>query len=186
MDYANHLKEIKKSLSVTPNFLSHEECDKLIKFVENTRMNNRSTFMPNLGIKGDVGDYMAIGITSNNYPDIYNEIFKNKRINGFEPFEIQINKYEKGHFMPPHTDKGIALYTVAVPLQDNSKNKVVFGDPNAFYDGISVEESDKRRMTVSFSDVKGCGYQFNGTKPIHWVPPTSALRYSAIIIYGMG
>tara|TARA_R110000765_G_scaffold7963_4_gene25991 strand:+ start:12294 stop:12854 length:561 start_codon:yes stop_codon:yes gene_type:complete len=185
MDYANHLKEIEKSLSVTPDFLSQEECDKLIQFIEDNKLNDRSTFMPNLGLKGDVGNYEAIGITPSNYPDIYNEVFKNKLRNGFEPYEIQINKYEEGHFIPPHTDKGINLYTVCVPLQTDSKNNVVFGDPDAFYDGISVEESDKNGMTISFPDVKGCGYQFNGTKPIHWVPPTNSLRYSAIILYGL-
>ena len=77
------------------------------------------------------------------------------------------------------------MYTVTVPLQTNKNNYLVFGDPNSFYNKISVVESDNKGMTKSFSDVKGRGYMFNGTNPIHWVPPTDSLRYSVIFLYSL-
>jgi len=186
MDYENHLSEISAGLKSIDSFLSDKECDELISFVESlSKLNDRSTFMPNLGVKSDVGKYNAVGITPSNYPELWNRLFKDKLIDGFEPNEVQLNKYEEGHFMPPHKDKGISLYTACVPLQTNEDNNLVFGDPEAYYQNIPLNESDEKGMTRSFPDIKGCAYVFKGTNPIHWVPRIKTLRYSAIFLYGL-
>lgn len=186
MSYKGHLQQISNRLSVIDNFLSIEECDSILDLVSKQTLNDRSTFMPNYGLKKEVGNYESRGFTPASDPVVWNSIFKDKLVEGFEPIEVQVNKYEKGHFIPPHRDGGAALYTVSVPLQTNDKNFLVFGDPEAFYNGLSVSESDSKEMTKSFSDVKGRGYVFKGTGPIHWVPPTDSLRYSAIFLYGLG
>jgi hypothetical protein len=186
MDYTNHLDNIKHLLSVNEEYYTIEECDGLIEFANKTRFNDRQKFSPNFGIRGDVGDYSSVGITAQNYPEIWNKYFKNKLKNGIPPMEVQINKYEKGTHIPPHADQGVSLYTIVVPLQDEPNNRVVFGDPTAFYDGVSVADSDAAGRTVSFPDKKGWGYQFDGIKPIHWVPPTAAFRYTLIMLYGLG
>tara|TARA_B110000495_G_C22925486_1_gene540819 strand:- start:498 stop:1061 length:564 start_codon:yes stop_codon:yes gene_type:complete len=183
--YENHLSEISPRLRTIENFLSEKDCDELISFIESqNKLNDRSVFMPNLGLKKDVGKYNAIGITRSNYPDVWNKYFADKTVNGIEPYEVQLNKYEANHFMPPHTDKGPSLHTACVPLQTNSKNNLVFGDPEAYYQNIPLEESDKRGMTKSCPDIKGCAYVFDGLKPIHWVPKINNLRHSAIILFG--
>lgn len=185
MSYQNHLAEISSSLRTIEHFLSIEECDELISFVDSrSKLNDRSTFMPNYGLKKDIGKYSSIGITATNYPEIWNKYFRNKTINEFEPSEVQLNKYIEGHFIPPHKDSGDSLYTACVPLQTNPDNYLVFGDPEAYYQNIPVEESNKMGMTRSFPDVKGNAYIFKGTKPIHWVPKIKTLRYSAIFLYG--
>lgn len=183
MNYENHLEEISSKLEVIDNFLSEEECNEILDFVSSLKLNDRSTFLPNYGLKQDVGNYNSIGFTPYNYPEFWNKIFKNKLVNAFEPVEVQINEYQKGHYIPPHKDKGISLYTVSVPLQTDDKNYLMFGDPDAYYKEIPVEESNEKGMTKSFSDIKGRGYMFSGTNPIHWVPPTNSLRYSAIFLY---
>ena len=185
MDYKDHLDKISHRLKVIENFLSDAECDEIIKLSNNRDYNDRSTFVPNYGLKNDLGNYESVGYIPASYPEEWEKIFAHKLVEGFEPIEVQVNKYEKGHFIPPHKDKGLALYTVSVPLQTDDKNYLLFGDPDAYYDNMSVEESDSLKMTTSFSDVKGRGYLFSGTTPIHWVPPTNSLRYSAIFIYGL-
>jgi len=183
--YENHLSEISSKLNTLENFLSEKDCDELISFIESqNHLNDRSIFMPNLGVKNDVGKYNAIGITPLNYPDLWNKYFANKSINDIEPYEVQLNKYEAGHFMPPHKDKGRSLYTACVPLQTNENNHLVFGNPEAYYQDIPLKESDAKSMTKSCPDVKGCAYVFSGTKPIHWVPKINSLRYSAILLFG--
>ena len=183
--YENHLSEISSKLNTLENFLSEKDCDELISFIESqNHLNDRSVFMPNLGVKNDVGKYNAIGVTPINYPDIWSNYFKDKTIDGFEPNEVQLNKYEAGHFMPPHQDKGISVRTACVPLQTNKNNYLVFGDPEAYYQNIPLKESDAKGMTKSCPDIKGCAYTFSGTKPIHWVPKINSLRYSAIFLYG--
>jgi len=183
--YANHLKEIEHKLTVIENFISEKQCDDILHFVSNKNFNDRASFSPNYGLKNEVGKYKSIGITERNYPDFWNKTFKNKLVNGFAPYEVQINMYQIGEYIPPHKDMGTSLYTVSVPLQTNKNNYLVFGNPNCFYDKISVIESDNKGMTKSFSDVKGRGYMFNGNNPIHWVPPTNSLRYSAIFLYNL-
>lgn len=183
--YANHLKEIEHKLTIIEDFISEEQCDDILRFVSDKSLNDRASFSPNYGLKHEVGKYKSIGITQKTYPDFFNKYFNDKLVNGFSPYEIQINKYEAGEYIPPHKDQGTSLYTVTVPLQTNKNNYLVFGDPNSFYNKISVVESDNKGMTKSFSDVKGRGYMFNGTNPIHWVPPTDSLRYSVIFLYSL-
>lgn len=183
--YANHLKKIEHKLNIIEDFLSEEQCDIILEFTLDKIFNNRAEFFPNYGLNNDVGKYESIGITANNYPDLWNKIIKDKLVNGFPPHEVQINRYQIGEYIPPHKDKGTSLYTVSVPLQTNEKNYLVFGDPSAFYNNKPVIESDNEGITKSFSDIKGRGYMFNGTNPIHWVPPTNSLRYSAIFLYNL-
>ena len=75
--------------------------------------------------------------------------------------------------------------TFIVPLQDEFLNKLVFGDPRAYYDNIPLQESDKEEMTISLPDKKGTGYRFDGNAPVHWVPTTHTRRYSATFLYGL-
>lgn len=185
MDYKNHLDKISHRLEVIEDFLSEDECDEIIKIANSRPMNDRSKFVPNYGLKNDLGNYESVGYIPSSYPKEWDRLFANKLVKGFEPIEVQVNKYKEGHFIPPHKDKGLALYTVTVPLQTDDKNYLLFGDPNAYYNNIGVEESNSLGMTRSFSDVKGRGYLFSGTTPIHWVPPTNSLRYSAIFLYGI-
>lgn len=179
--YSNHLQEIHDKLSVIDDFLNDCECDQLISFVNSRpHLNDRSKFMPNPGITGEIGKYNSIGITKERYSDIYQRFFADKLINGIPPSEIQLNYYDKGHYIPPHVDGGLSFYTVCVPLQSSDTDKLVFGDPSVYYDN-DVEEHDK---SISFFDKKGRGIRFDGTKPIHWVPKTEKPRYSAVILYG--
>ena len=186
MDFTGHLSKIKSSLYVLDNFMSEDECDALLHFAKSTPsiFNDRSHHHPNYGIKGELGNYMSCGIVREYYPDIWDKITANKLINKFHVSEIQLNKYKKGTYIPPHRDMQSSLYTVVVPLQNEPLNKLVFGDPRAYYDNIPLEESDKEEMTISLPDKKGIGYRFDGNAPIHWVPATHTLRYSAIFLYG--
>ena len=183
--YANHLNEIEHKLTIIEDFISEKQCDDILRFVADKTFNDRANFSPNYGLKNEVGNYKSIGITEHNYPDFWNNYFKDTLVNGFSPCEVQINVYQIGEYIPPHKDQGTSLYTVSVPLQTNENNYLVFGDPNSFYDKVPIVESDNKGMTKSFSDVKGRGYMFNGNNPIHWVPPTDSLRYSAIFLYNL-
>jgi hypothetical protein len=182
----DHLYEFSSRLSIEKDFLSTEECDKLIELFNDYRIAmDRSKVFRNLGINGEIGLYYSFEISEENYPSLWNDIFKSKIYEGLEPNEVQLNIYLPGNFIPPHIDKGSNLYTISVPLQTNDKNYLVFGNPQAYYDNIPIKESDKRGMTKSFPDVKGSGYVFAGTTPIHWVPKVNTLRYSAVIMYGL-
>ena len=186
MNYDNHLSEISSSLSIKEKFLSEEECDKLIElFSDHKSAMDRSAVYQNLGINNDVGSYYSFEITEEKYPTLWKNIFKSKTYNGLEPNEVQLNIYLPGNFIPPHVDKGCVLHTITVPLQTNEKNNLVFGSPQAYYDNIPLEESNKIGMTKSFQDIKGRGAVFNGTTPIHWVPKVDTTRYSAVILYGI-
>ena len=186
MNYDNHISEISSRLSIKENFLSEKECDKLIELFNNYESAmDRSTVYQNLGLNNDVGSYYSFEITEIKYPTLWKDIFKNKTYKGLEPIEVQLNIYLPGNFIPPHVDKGSNIYTISVPLQTCKGNNLVFGNPQAYYDNIPIEESNKMGMTKSFPDVKGFGYVFSGTTPIHWVPKVNTLRYSAVIMYGL-
>lgn len=184
--YSGHLQEIQSSLYVLDNFLTYEECDFLIDVAESNEnyLKCRASYRPNKGLKGEIGRYKSYGIIEQRRPDIWNLITKGKEVNGFPPVEIQINKYSPGDFIPPHKDKQTSLHTVTVPLVDGP-DCLAFGDPKAYYDGIPINESDEMGMTISYPDVKGTGYGFDGTTPIHWVPSTISSRYTAIFLYGI-
>lgn len=186
MNYDNHLSEISSRLSIEANFLSEEECDKLIElFNDHESAMDRSVSYLNPGLNGEVGSYYSFEITEQAYPTLWKDVFKCKTYKGLEPIEVQLNVYLPGNFIPPHVDKGNNIYTISVPLQTHKENKLVFGNPHAYYDNIPVEESDRRGMTKSFTDIKGRGTIFNGITPIHWVPKVDAIRYSAVIMYGI-
>ncbi len=186
MNYDDHLSKISSRLSIKEKFLSEKECDKLIElFNDHEKAMDRSSVYQNMGINNDVGSYYSFEITEGKYPTLWKDIFKDKTCNGLEPTEVQLNIYLPGNFIPPHVDKGNSLHTVTVPLQTNEKNNLVFGNPQAYYDNIPVEESNKRGMTKSFQDIKGRGAAFDGTTPIHWVPKVNTIRYSAVILYGI-
>ena len=187
MDYTGHLSKIKNSLYVLDDFLSTDVCDTLLHFAESTPsiFNDRSEHRPNYDVKGEVGTYMSCGMTKSYYPDIWKSCALDKTINGFPVNEIQLNKYEKGEYIPPHRDMHAYLHTVIVPLQDEPKNNLVFGDPKAYYDNMTLEESDNDGLTLSLPDKKGTGYRFDGNIPVHWVPATHTQRYSAIFLYGL-
>jgi hypothetical protein len=187
MNFDGHLNDISNSLEVIDNFLSIEECDEILSYIKSLDFNDRQTYVPNYGLKEDLGNYSSIAFTGDRFHRaFFVKNFLNKKVKThFQPSEVQVNKYEKGHFIPPHQDKTMSLYTVTVPLQTDDKNHLMFGDPEAYYQNMPVDESDKKGMTKSFSDVKGRGYLFKGTNPIHWVPPTNSLRYSAIFLYSL-
>ena len=186
MNYDNHLSEISSRLSIKANFLNEEECDKLIElFNDYESAMDRSMVYQNVGLNNDVGSYYSFEVTERKYPTLWKDIFKRKIYKGLEPNEVQLNIYLPGNFIPPHVDKGNNIYTITVPLQTHKENNLVFGNPQAYYDSIPVEESDKTGMTKSFTDIKGRGTIFNGIAPIHWVPKVDAIRYSAVIMYGI-
>jgi hypothetical protein len=185
--YEGHLDQIKPRLSVIDNFLSHETCDALVKFAESTPHGflDRSVQFPNVGVvKGDVGKYNSCRIIPEYYPDLWKEYIKPLSFEGFPVSAGVLNKYEAGEFLPPHKDKLAAIYTVTIPLQDEPGNRLVFGDPNAYYDNIPLEESDSNGLTISYPDCKGTGYCFYGNEPVHWVPPVVTDRYSMLCFFG--
>ena len=135
-------------IKIEPNFLSYEECDFLKSFAENNPsiFKDRRTFLPNYGMKRDLGNYVSCQFSRECFKDIFLKHL-NIEFNGFPVKEVQLNKYEVGHFIPPHKDIQFSLHTVIVPLQDDSKNKLVTGDDSCYYDNISLEESDKQNRT---------------------------------------
>jgi hypothetical protein len=186
VSFTGHLDKIKSSLYVLDNFLFDDTCNALIQFAESddSFFRDRAVFNPNYDVKGQVGKYMSCGITKRYYPDIWDaSVADDKGINGFNPTEIQLNKYEEGDFITPHRDNQTSLYTVVVPLQTDPLNNLVFGDPKAFYDKIPLQESNNQGLTISCPDKKGIGYRFDGNAPVHWVPPVNSARYSATFLY---
>ena len=173
-------------IKIESNFLSIKACDLLTSFAEDNPniFKSRKTFFPNYGLKNDLGDYVSCQFSRECFRDIFLEHL-DIEFNGFPVKEVQLNKYEAGHFIPPHKDMQHSLHTVIVPLQDNKNNKLVTGDQECYYDNIPTEESDKQNKTKSFPDVKGVGYRFDGNSVIHWVPPVVAKRYSATFLYSI-
>lgn len=180
--YADHLTHIKDRLFVIDNFLSDTVCDKLLEFCTRQRVSfrDRTVDRPNICLNGETGRYTSCMITPDFFPEIWQECFGGLTVKDLPITSAIINEYKKGDYIPPHADKQLSVYTVSVPLQTEPGNRLVFGDPNAFYNDIPLSESDDSLMTVSYPDVKGRGYGFYGNKPIHWVPPLQQPRRSLI------
>ena len=187
--YKNHLDKIRDSLSIIDNFIPREVCDILLQFAKdkcNTpAFLDRSATLPIYGVHdNDIGKYNSCRIIPEYYPDLWNEHLKDITFKGFPISAGVLNRYEAGHFLPPHKDKLAAIYTVTIPLQDEPGNHLVFGDPAAYYDNVPLEESDNTGMTMSCPDKRGTGYVFYGNDVVHWVPPVVSERYSMLCFFG--
>jgi hypothetical protein len=180
-----HLDEIKDLLHKYVDFLSVNTCDELLEYIHNNPniFIDRSKYYPNYSVRGDLGKYYAAEVSPKSLTDLWEKYFVNVEIDGFPVKEVQINKYEQGSFIPPHVDKGMSLHTIIVPLQTNSENKLVFGDPDVYYNNTCLDDAVKNGLVKIFRDEKGVGYHFEGTTPIHWVPPVNKLRYSLVMLF---
>lgn len=179
-----HLDDIKDKLHIHKNFLNNSICDEILDYVKRypNIFVDRSKHFQNIGLDNDVGKYYAAEISPFNLTHLWDTYFKNLEFDGFTPYEVQLNKYEKGSFIPPHTDKGMTLHTFCVPLQDNKNNKLIFGEPDVYYNNLDIDESIKNDKIIVFEDKKGYGYHFEGQTPIHWVPKINTERYSLVIL----
>jgi hypothetical protein len=180
------IKPDRDGLFVIDSFLDDESCDTIYDFcIKNPRsFIDRSKVGMNLGLRGEVGSYSSMLLSAETTPKLWEEIFSGIGINNLYLDSVMVNRYRDGDYIPPHRDKQSCIYTVTVALEDNKNNNLVFGDENAWYDIIPLEESDKLSDTKSFKDVKGRGVGFYGNKPVHWVPHVSGDRYSLICLYG--
>lgn len=179
-------REILSDIKIEKDFLSSLSCDFLVSFAEDNPdiFKSRKTFFPNYGLKKDLGEYFSCQFSRDCFSDIFKEHL-DITFNGLPVKEIQLNRYEAGDFIPPHKDMQRSIHTIIVPLQDDCENKLVIGDPECYYNGTSVEESDKEGKTKSFPDIKGNGYRFDGVHLVHWVPPVKSKRYSATFLYAI-
>ena len=183
----NHLDEISDLLHVLPDFLSHEICDEIIEYSESNPsiFYNRNKTNVNYGINGDVGEYYAAEVSDNCSRRLWRKHFKHLEFDGVSLSEVQINRYNKGAFIPPHNDRNglFTFHTICIPLQTNDDNCLIFGDPDVYHNNINIEEAHKAGRIEIFRDKKGYGYHFEGTKPIHWVPAVTTNRYSLVLIF---
>ena len=153
--YEHHLKEIQNSLYTYKNYLPTKTCDILLDYAKHNknRFNDRTQFAPIYSLTGELGRYKSFAITHRILPALWSEHFAHLSINNIPPSEVQVNWYQDGEFIPPHKDKQYSLYTVTVPLQ-TSQNMLMFGNPEAYYNDIPIEESNKNGMTMSCPDIK--------------------------------
>lgn len=85
------------------------------------------------------------------------------RIDGFEPTELIVNRYEPGNGMPEHIDKAMYRYNMVIPLSSHG-------------DGLYVEDQ-------FYVDVPGSGLIMPMKSPPHHVPPVKHKRYTLIYLY---
>lgn len=183
----NYLDEISDLLHVLPEFLSDDACDEIIEYSESNPniFCNRNKTNINYGINNDVGKYYAAEVSDNSSKRLWRKYFKHLEFDGVPLTEVQINRYNKGAFIPPHQDKNgvFTFHTICVPLQTNDDNCLIFGDPDVYYNNIDIEEAQRAGRIKICRDKKGYGYHFEGSKPIHWVPPVTTNRYSLVLIF---
>lgn len=181
----SYLDKISHLLNIHEEYLSETICDELVEYAEK-RPNifiDRSKDFVNYGINGEVGKYYATEISNRSLIPLWEKYFKNLEIDGLTPTEVQLNKYQKGSFIPPHKDGGIAFHTICVPLQTEYNNCLIFGEPEIYHKNINIDDAEKEGKIKIFRDKKGYGYHFEGNEPIHWVPPVNSNRYSLVIIF---
>jgi hypothetical protein len=180
-----HLQDIQDSLHVIPNFISEEVCDKILNYCKERPIifKDRKKHFPNYGLNDDLGNYHAAEVSQMSLIELWDNYFKDLEFDDIAVREVQINKYNKGAFIPPHNDTGLAIHTISVPLQTDENNMLIFGDSDVYYNNLDIGESVDNKKIRVFQDNKGVGYHFEGTSPIHWVPPVASERYSLILLF---
>ena len=181
----NYLNSILPLLHIHENYLNEKICDEIVEYAEKRPniFRDRSKEYIKYGIDGEIGNYYAAEIDNRSLIPLWEKYFKNLEFDGLTPTEVQLNKYSEGSFIPPHKDEGIAFHTISIPLQTNNDNYLIFGESEVYSEGINIDKAEKEGKIKVFRDKKGYGYRFEGTQPIHWVPPVKSNRYSLVVIF---